>query len=49
MELIIFFGVVFLFMIIDDRNIQKDIKATSKSPFTKKDAEYYYKNFDKFQ
>jgi hypothetical protein len=49
MELIIFFAVVFLFMIIDDRNIKKDIEASAKSPFTKKDAEHYYKNFDEHQ
>jgi len=49
MELIIFFGVAFLFMMIDDKNNKKDINAISKSPFTKKDAEYYYKNFDEWQ
>jgi hypothetical protein len=42
--LIIFLGVVFLFMIMDDKSIKEDIEASSKTPFTKNDAEYYYKN-----
>ena len=45
MALIIFFSIVFLFMLIDDRNIKKDREASSKLPFTKRDAEHYYKNY----
>lgn len=48
MGLIIFFAVVFLFMMLDNNRIKKDIQETVKCPFTKKDAEYYYKNFDKW-
>ena len=49
MELIIFFKVVFMFMIIDNDNIKRDIYASAKSPFTKKDAEHYYRYFDEWQ
>jgi hypothetical protein len=45
MELIIFFLIVFLYMLVDDRNIKKDINASSKIRFSKKDAENYYRNF----
>lgn len=41
---IIFFIVIFLFMLIGDRNIKRDIEASAKSHFTKQDAEYYYNN-----
>ena len=49
MGLIIFFGIVILFMIADDRRIKKDIDAATKIKWTKKDAENYYKNFDEWQ
>lgn len=45
MELLIFFIVIILFMILDDREIKKDIDKSSKIKWTKKDSEYYYKNF----
>jgi len=34
-------------MILDSRRIKKDIDAATKIKWTKKDAESYYKNFDK--
>jgi len=42
MELLIFFGIILFFMLIEDRNIKKDIKNISKYPFTRQDAKYYY-------
>lgn len=41
MELLIFFGVVFLIMLMDNLQIKKDINANSKIHFTKNDAENY--------
>jgi hypothetical protein len=49
MGLLIFFGIVILFMIADDRRIKKDINASTKIKWTKKGSENYYKNFDKWQ
>ena len=49
MGLLIFFGIVILFIIADDRRIKKDIDAATKIKWTKKDAENYYKNFDEWQ
>lgn len=49
MELLIFFGIVILFMIADDRQIKKDIDAATKIKWTKKDSQNYYKNFDEWQ
>lgn len=49
MGLLIFFGIVILLMIADDSRIKKDIDAATKIKWTKKDAESYYKNFDKWQ
>lgn len=49
MELLIFFGIVLLFMIADDRRIKKDIGAATKIKWTKKNAENYYNNFDEWQ
>jgi hypothetical protein len=49
MGLLIFFGIVILFMIADDIRIKKDIDAATKIKWTKKDAENYYKKFDEWQ
>ncbi|SFC81218.1 hypothetical protein SAMN05421780_11060 [Flexibacter flexilis DSM 6793] len=48
MPLIIFCVIVFIVMIVDNYNIKKDINATKKAPFNKNDAEFFYKNFNKF-
>ena len=40
--LLIFFSILFIFMLIDDKNIQKDINAASKTKFTKNDYEICY-------
>lgn len=49
MGLLIFFGIVILFMISDDRQIKRDIDSATKIKWRKKDAENYYKNFDEWQ
>lgn len=43
MALPIFFGIVLLLMIADNKKIKSDIDATTKIKWTKKDAENYYK------
>ena len=47
MGLIIFFTIVFIFMVIDDINLEKDIKSSSKIKWSQKDAEDYYKQTNK--
>jgi hypothetical protein len=42
MELITFFVVIIIFMILDNFQIKKDIDASRKIKWTKKDAEQYY-------
>lgn len=48
MEIVIFFGIVILFMIADDRQVKRDIKSATKIKWTKKDAENYYKYLDEW-
>lgn len=43
MELITFFVVIIIFMILDNSQIKKDINAARKIKWTKKDSEQYYK------
>ena len=49
MGLVIFFGVIIIFMIIDDRKIKRDIKSSAKSKFTNKDAEHYISELRKLK
>ena len=48
MSLIIFFIVVFIFMVLDNKVVNDDIKACSKIKWTKDDAiKYYDQNYKK--
>jgi Ni,Fe-hydrogenase I cytochrome b subunit len=42
MSLIIFFIIVFIYMALDNKVINDDIKECSKIKWTKEDAERYY-------
>jgi hypothetical protein len=48
MSIIIFFTIVFIYIILDDKMVNDEKKECSKIKWTNKDAEQYYnKNFKK--
>ena len=42
MELIVFFTIIIVYIILDNHQVRKDIDASTKIKWTKKDSEQYY-------